>query len=241
MANASLTANVTPLDAGAPVAAAGFLGPIPALALEDGTVLLTAPGAGQRIAAHPDSAILVAVVAAGKFLTGGDDGRVVAVSLDGTVEDIANEKGKWIDALTARSDGAIAWSSGKSVRARDASGGVKEFTAPSTVRGLAFMPKGYRIAIAHYDGASLWFSEYRRAARSIPMERLASFDQRFPGRAVSRDHDAGKHAARLARGRQAGHAHERLSRQNALLVLVLRWTLAGDIRRGCCDCLAVQG
>ena len=157
MANASLTANVTPLDAGAPVAAAGFLGPIPALALEDGTVLLTAPGAGQRIAAHPDAAILVAVVAAGKFLTGGDDGRVVAVSLDGTVEDIANEKGKWIDALAARSDGAIAWSSGKTVRARDASGGVKEFTAPSTVRGLAFMPKGYRIAIAHYDGASLWF------------------------------------------------------------------------------------
>ena len=47
----SLTANVTPLDAGAPVAAAGFLGPIPALALEDGTVLLTAPGAGPQ-AAH---------------------------------------------------------------------------------------------------------------------------------------------------------------------------------------------
>jgi WD40 repeat protein len=29
--------------------------------------------------------------------------------------------------------------------------------APSSVRGLAFMAKGYRIAIAHFDGATLWF------------------------------------------------------------------------------------
>ena len=157
MANASLTANVRPLEAGAPVAAAGFLGEIPALALEDGTVLLATSGAGQRIAAHKDAAILVAVASGGTFITGGDDGRVVVVSADGTVKEISNQKGKWIDALAARPDGAIAWSSGKSVRARDTSGGVKEFTAPSTVRGLAFMPKGYRIAIAHYDGASLWF------------------------------------------------------------------------------------
>jgi WD40 repeat protein len=153
----SLTANVTPLDAGAAVAAAVFLGQIPALALEDGTVVIATPGAGQRVAAHPDAAILVAVAAGDKFITGGDDGRVVTVSPDGTVEEIANEKGKWIDALAARGNGSIAWSSGKNVRARDHAGEVKEFTAPSTVRGLAFMPKGYRIAIAHYDGASLWF------------------------------------------------------------------------------------
>jgi WD40 repeat protein len=157
MAAVSLTANVTPIDAGAPVAAAGFLGPIPALALEDGTVLLATPGAKQRITAHPDAAMLVAVASARKFITGGDDGRVAAVSPEGAVEEIANEKGKWIDALAARGDGAIAWSSGKTVRARDHNGAVKTFSAPSTVRGLAFMPKGYRIAIAHYDGASLWF------------------------------------------------------------------------------------
>jgi WD40 repeat protein len=157
MAAVSLTANVTPLDAGAPVAAAGFLGQIPALALEDGTVLLAKPAAGQAIAAHPDAAILVAVTAAGKFITGGDDGRVVIVSPDGATREIADEKGKWIDALAARTDGAIAWSCGKNVRARDHTGGIKTFAAPSSVRGLAFMPKGYRIAIAHYDGASLWF------------------------------------------------------------------------------------
>ena len=50
MTAAALTANVTPLDAGAPVAAAGFLGDIPALALEDGTVLFR--DARQRTAHH---------------------------------------------------------------------------------------------------------------------------------------------------------------------------------------------
>ncbi|MGH6849259.1 MAG: WD40 repeat domain-containing protein [Methylocella sp.] len=157
MAAASLSAQVTPLDAGAAVAAAGFLGEIPALALEDGNVLLATPGAGQRITAHPNAAILTAATAADEFVTGGDDGRVVAASADGGVEEIADEKGKWIDALIARGDGSIAWSSGRNVRARDPAGATKTIAAPSSVRGLAFMPKGYRIAIAHYDGASLWF------------------------------------------------------------------------------------
>ncbi len=157
MAAASLTTKVTPLDAGAPVAAAAFLGQIPALALEDGTVLFATPNSTQRITAHPDAAILAAAAAGDKFITGGDDGRVVAVSQDGATQEIANEKGKWIDALAVRDDGAIAWSSGKHVRARDHDGSIKTFVAPSSVRGLAFMPKGYRIAIAHYDGATLWF------------------------------------------------------------------------------------
>jgi WD40 repeat protein len=153
----SLAAHVTSLDAGAPVAAAGFLGQVPALALENGTVLLATPEAEQRIAAHPGAAILVSVASRDKFITGGDDGRVVAASQDGGVQEIADEKGKWIDALAARDDGSIAWSSGKNVRSRDPTGSIKTFTAPSSVRGLAFMPKGYRIAIAHYDGATLWF------------------------------------------------------------------------------------
>jgi len=157
MAAPTLAGNVTPIDAGAPAAAAGFLGRVPALALDDGHVLLVAPDGPLRVAAHPDGAILVAAAAGGKFITGGDDGRVAAISADGSYQEIADEKGKWIDALAARTDGAIAWSSSKNVRARDPSGSVKTISAPSSVRGLAFMPKGYRIAFSHYDGASLWF------------------------------------------------------------------------------------
>ncbi|WP_036263361.1 WD40 repeat domain-containing protein [Methylocapsa aurea] len=153
----SLTANVTPFEAGAPVTAVAFLGDVPALALGDGAVLLMGPGGAQRIAAHPDAAILVAAKAGEKLVTGGDDGRVMLIGGDGGAQEIAYEKGKWIDALAAREDGAIAWSTGKQVHARDAKGEIKTFAAPSTVRGLAFLPKGYRIAMAHYNGASLWF------------------------------------------------------------------------------------
>jgi WD40 repeat protein len=154
---ASLTAHVMPLDAGTAIAAAGFLGQVPALALDDGTVLLITPDGLRRITAHPGASILAAVAAGDKFIIGGDDGRVVTVSADRAVQEIADENGKWIDALAARDDGSIAWSSGKNVRSRDPAGGIKTFTAPSSVRGLAFMPKGYRIAIGHYDGATLWY------------------------------------------------------------------------------------
>ncbi|MCI0467822.1 MAG: WD40 repeat domain-containing protein [Beijerinckiaceae bacterium] len=157
MAAASLESHVTPIEAGAPAAAAGFLAQTPALALDDGDLLLITPAGAKRVALHQGESILAAAVTKYKFITGGSDGRVAAASADGSIQEIADEKGTWIDALAARSDGAIAWSCGKSVRARDRSGNVKTISAPSSVRGLAFMPKGYRIAFSHYDGASLWF------------------------------------------------------------------------------------
>lgn len=36
-------------------------------------------------------------------------------------------------------------------------GNVKTLALPSSARGLAFAPKGYRLAVSHIDGASLWF------------------------------------------------------------------------------------
>lgn len=153
----SLTSNVAAIEAGAPVTAAAFIGATPALALGDGYVLLAATGEEKRIAAHPDAAILVAAKAGKELATGGDDGRVVLIAEDGAARQIAHEKGRWIDALAARDDGALVWSTGKQVIARDSKGDVKTVAAPSSVRGLAFLPKGYRIAISHYNGASLWF------------------------------------------------------------------------------------
>jgi WD40 repeat protein len=153
---ASLADRVTPIAAGAPVVAACFLGRDPAFALADGCVLIASVGRETRIAAHPEAAILCAVSDGARLITGGDDGRVVALGADGAPQEIAVQKG-WIDALAARPDGALAWSSGRAVFARDAKGETKSFSAPSSVRGLAFLPKGYRLAAAHYNGASLWF------------------------------------------------------------------------------------
>lgn len=153
----SLTEQVRPVAAGAHVTAAAFLGPAVVFALGDGTALRLDGEREERIALHPDGAILVAALAGKRLVTGGDDGRVVALAADGSHEEISSDKGKWIDALAARDDGAIAWSSGKQVFAREPQGGLKNFAAASSVRGLAFAPKGYRLAIAHYNGATLWF------------------------------------------------------------------------------------
>jgi WD40 repeat protein len=157
MSESSLAQNVTPIAAGDHVVAAGFLGRTPVFALADGMILFAGLSEETRVAAHPDAAILVAVIDGKRIVTGGDDGRVVSTDAEGRTTEIAHEKGKWIDALTLRDDGALAWSAGKTVFARDAKGEVKKFDAPSAVRGLCFLPKGYRLAIAHYNGASLWF------------------------------------------------------------------------------------
>jgi WD40 repeat protein len=152
----SLSRHVDAVEAGEHVIAATFLADAPALALGDGAILIGAPGSQQRAEAHRGAAILVAASDGERWITGGDDGRVVATSADGRPEEIADEKGRWIDAVTTR-NGAIAWSAGKQVRARDAAGAVKSWTAPTTARGLCLFPKGYRLALAHYNGVTLWF------------------------------------------------------------------------------------
>ncbi len=157
MAENSLAANVKPIAAGAHVTAAAFLGDVPLFALGDGTALLLDAGNEKRIVLHPDAAILVAARADKRLITGGDDGRILAMNAGGSVEEIFHTDGAWIDALAGRDDGSIAWSSGREVGARDPQGAIKHFSAPSSVRGLAYTPKGYRLAVAHYNGATLWF------------------------------------------------------------------------------------
>src|SRR3954447_1122526 len=173
----SLTDNVAPLDAGAHVTAAAWLGDTVAFALGDGAVVLAKDGATHRVAAHPDGAILAAAGDGERLVTGGDDGpgagtgrggppraraaarggRGAVTGRDGSTRELAATGGAWIDALALHQGGGIAWSAGKNVTARDDKGREKTYQAPSSVRGLAFAPKGYRLAMSHYNGATLWF------------------------------------------------------------------------------------
>ncbi|MDO9427243.1 MAG: WD40 repeat domain-containing protein [Methylobacterium sp.] len=160
----SLLDHVTPIPAGAHVTAAVWLKDTLALALGDGAVLLAGRGEVRRIESHPDGAILVAAGDGRRIVTGGDDGRVVATSPDGDAVEVAVAKGgAWIDALALHPDGAIAYGAGRNVVARDAKGREKVFAAPSTARGLAFAPKGYRLAVSHYNGATLWYPNLETA------------------------------------------------------------------------------
>ena len=172
-ANTSLTDRVIPVAAGAEVVTCGFLSRTPVFALADGTILFCGIDAERRVLAHPDAVILTAQILGDRIVTGGDDGRVVETRADGAMTLIGDEKGRWIDALALRDDGATAWAAAKNVRARDARGEVKELTAPSGVRGLCFMPKGYRVAVSHYNGISMWFPTRRRSrTRSCGADRI---------------------------------------------------------------------
>lgn len=153
----SLTDAFSPLADGANVVSAAFLGDAPAFALADGRVLIAGQGEPRHVAAHADGAILVAASDGRRFITGGDDGLVAATTADGSSAIIADEKGKWIDAVATRTDGTIVWSTGRELRARTPKGEVKSLALPSSSRGIAFFPKGYRLAVAHYNGVTLWF------------------------------------------------------------------------------------
>jgi WD40 repeat protein len=91
-------------------------------------------------------------------VTGGDDGKVVATDARGNSETIATDaKRRWIDHVAVGPANAVAWSAGKQAFTHTGKGAEKSLEVLSTVGGLAFAPKGLRLAIAHYNGATLWF------------------------------------------------------------------------------------
>ena len=145
------------------IVAAHFLGHTAAFVLgEEATVLAPPDGKPRRVAAH-DGAILDTVADDGRVVTAGDDGKIVATDGEGASKVLASDpKHRWIDHVALGPDGLVAWSAGKTayVQAKD----LHAFEAPSTVGGLAFFPKGLRLAIAHYNGATLWFPNAAGAA-----------------------------------------------------------------------------
>ena len=102
---------------------------------------------------------------ASSVVTGGDDGKVFATDAKGESRLIATDvKRRWIDQVAAGPDGAVAWSAGKQAFAQAGKGEPRSIEVQSTVGGLAFAPKGVRLAVAHYNGVSLVVSE--RAGRA---------------------------------------------------------------------------
>ncbi|MFT4934630.1 MAG: WD40 repeat protein [Pseudoalteromonas distincta] len=135
-------------------------------ALGDGTVRFAT---GEVVEAH-DGAILCACLhpSGEGVITGGDDGRLVWSQTSGPQE-IAEIKGRWIDAVAASPDsGLIAFAAGKDVHVRDVADPdfARTFAHESSALGLAFDPKGRRLAVAAYGGARLWFA---RIAEQKPM------------------------------------------------------------------------
>src|ERR1700682_310090 len=154
----SVTDRVRPVAIGTPVTSVHFLGDSAAFGgAEENVFLVSGEGEISPVAVH-GGGILCAASEGTRIVMGGDDGKLVALDAKGEVALLATDpKRRWIDNVALHPDGAVAWSAGKTAFVRSGKGKEKFFDAPSTVGGLAFAPKGLRLAVAHYNGVTLWF------------------------------------------------------------------------------------
>ena len=95
------------------------------------------------------------------FFSGGDDGKVLIVDPKLEVPTLlAEHEGKWIDHVAGSAEGGFrAYSEGKVIHLLDDAGEEKfAVHAPSSPGGLAFSPIGKRLAVTHYNGLSLYWT-----------------------------------------------------------------------------------
>jgi WD40 repeat protein len=154
----SVTDQVRPLALGMSVTSVHFLGEAAAfVGAEENVAMVSADGEITVVAVH-GGGILCAVTDGSRIVMGGDDGKVASLDAKGEVTLLATDpKRRWIDNVAVHPDGALAWSAGKTAFVRSGKNEEKSFPLPSTVGGLAFAPKGLRLAVAHYNGVTLWF------------------------------------------------------------------------------------
>ena len=200
----SVTDRVRPITLAQPAASVHLLGEVAAfVGTEDTVTLADKDGEVSTVAAH-GGGILCAVSDGKRLMTGGDDGKVVAIDAKGAVTAIATEaKRRWIDNVALHPDGAIAWSAGKTAFIRAPKQDDKSFDVPSTVGGLAFAPKGLRLAVAHYNGVTLWFPNMAATPDVLEWKGshlgvVFSADNRF---LVTSMHESALHGWRLADNR----------------------------------------
>jgi WD40 repeat protein len=220
----SVVERTRPVAAGAPVVAAHFLGDSAVFVLgEEALLFVGKDGTERRVAAH-GGAILAAASDGDRIITGGDDGKVVATDAQGDSAVLAtDQKRRWIDQVAIGPGDSVAWSAGKHAFARTAKGAERALELPSTVGGLAFAPKGMRLAIAHYNGLTLWFPNAQSAPEKLEWKgshlgALISPDGKF---AVTSMQEPMLHGWRLADGKDM-----RMSGYGAR-VRSLGWTVGG--------------
>src|SRR5690606_3712491 len=77
------------------------------------------------------------------------------------LEELAQVPGRWIEALDASAaSGLVAFSAGRELHVRDVADPAfaRVFAHEKSIAGLAFDPKGRRIAVATYGGVWLWYA-----------------------------------------------------------------------------------
>ena len=200
----SVTDKVRAIAIGAPLTAVHFLGDNAAFVGAEENVFIVGGGEESSPVSVHGGGILCAASDGARIVMGGDDGKLVALDAKGEVALLATDpKRRWIDNVALHPDGAVAWSAGKTAYVRSGKNEDKTLDVPSTVGGLAFAPKGLRLAVAHYNGVTLWFPNM--AAKPDVLEWAGSHlsvtfspDNKF---LVTAMHEPALHGWRLADNR----------------------------------------
>jgi WD40 repeat protein len=144
---------------GAFVVQVAFIGETAVFALGDGTVRTVNGPAAESVAIHKGAVLSADLARDGKQLvTGGDDGLVAATDARGNVVRLAERPRKWADHVATGPGGAVAFAVGREAVVRSADGKERAFAHERAVSGLAFAPKGLRLAVARLDGVTLWWA-----------------------------------------------------------------------------------
>ncbi|RCS23867.1 WD40 repeat domain-containing protein [Phyllobacterium salinisoli] len=145
---------IAPLDLTGHCVVARFISGIPFYALADGSIHRL--DNGHKVTQAHDGLLCATRSHDGKsLLTGGEDGRVCRTGPTGEAEELASVPRKWMTAIASGPQSAVAFASGRSAWVREQNGKVREFEHPRSVEGVAFAPKGMRLAVARYNGVTL--------------------------------------------------------------------------------------
>lgn len=151
------------LPAAVTAAAVALDGGSAAFALGDGSVRRVAIGGGDDplavAAEHEGAALALAGAPGGGFVSGGDDGQVLLSDSQGS-RVLFREPRRWVSHLAVHPGSrTIMAAAGKAVIGLDPAGVLlgRWDNHPSTVTGIALNGAGKRLAVAHYNGVSLWW------------------------------------------------------------------------------------
>jgi len=133
---------------------AGFISDLSVFATANGTVQL----AGEVLEVHNGLLAATLSLDGKKLITGGEDGKVLALDAAGLLHPVGEMKGKWVDKLAAGPQESVAFASGRTIEIALADGTTNTITLERSAEGLAFAPKGMRIAVARYNGVSLYWA-----------------------------------------------------------------------------------
>lgn len=144
----SIAQRVQETQAPCGVLAAGFLQGKPTFVLHEEAMIV-----GDETLNLHEGLVLDAHFKDDKLITGGDDGKVRL--FDKSLTTFFESKKQWVDKVVLGE--GMAFSIGKTAYYGMKPEALKTLNLPSSAGGLAFAPKGVRLAIAHYGGVSLWY------------------------------------------------------------------------------------